>query len=169
MSTSVIVIKRYLTPCGPLLLGEYDNRLCLCDWINRKNRLQIDARITKSLCSKYDEQETELLSKIITLLNQYFEGKEIELNIPLLLVGTDFQKKVWNALMKIPYGETVSYSNLAHKLGCPKSIRAVANAIGANPLSIVVPCHRIIGANGHLTGYAGGLEAKKFLLDLEKR
>ena len=89
-------------------------------------------------------------------------------DIPLLFVGTDFQKRVWKLLLKIPYGQTISYGTMAEKLGNPQAIRAVANANGANAISIFAPCHRVIGSNNSLTGYGGGLNAKKYLLQLEQ-
>ena len=92
-----------------------------------------------------------------------------ETHIVLLPVGTDFQKKVWNELLKIPYGKTVSYGELARRIGVPKAVRAVAAANGANAVSIFIPCHRVIGGDGSLTGYAGGLAVKKLLLDLERK
>ena len=101
-------------------------------------------------------------------LDGYFRQERHSFDVPLLFVGTDFQKAVWQALLTIPYGTTVSYAALAEQLGSPLSVRAVANANGANAISIFVPCHRVIGSDGSLTGYAGGLEAKKFLLALEK-
>lgn len=101
------------------------------------------------------------------LLDEYFSGKVSELQLPLLLVGTEFQKLVWNMLMQILYGRTMSYKELAVKLGKPEAIRAVANAVACNAISIFVPCHRVVGTSGLLTGYNGGLEAKHFLLDLE--
>ena len=88
--------------------------------------------------------------------------------MPLLLVGTDFQRQVWNALLQIPYGTTMSYGALAQRLGSATAVRTVANAVGANAISIFVPCHRVVGSDGMLTGYAGGLEAKRSLLDLEQ-
>jgi methylated-DNA-[protein]-cysteine S-methyltransferase len=102
-------------------------------------------------------------------LDEYFAGKRREFNIPHDLNGTDFQKSVWNELFKIRFGQTISYSLLARKLGNIKTIRAVANANAKNPLSIVVPCHRVIGTGGNLTGYAGGLWRKKWLLDHEQQ
>lgn len=99
----------------------------------------------------------------------YFDGQLIDFDLPLAPRGTVFQRNVWNALCSIPYGATISYLELAHRVGNPKASRAVGLANGANPLSIIVPCHRVIGANGSLTGYGGGLPAKRFLLDLERR
>ena len=100
-------------------------------------------------------------------LREYFDRKRKSFNLQLEIIGTEFQKKVWNELSKIPYGETISYNQLAIKLGDKKSVRAAASANGANPLPIVVPCHRVIGSDGNLVGYGGGLDVKKKLLELE--
>lgn len=100
-------------------------------------------------------------------LEEYFGGQRKVFNLPIGLGGTDFQRKVWLAIGKIPFGQTTTYAKLAEQLGNPAAIRAVGTAIGANPLLIVLPCHRIIGSNGSLTGYAGGLDKKKALLELE--
>lgn len=100
-------------------------------------------------------------------LKQYFAGDLMEFSIPLNASGSDFQKQVWDMLRRIPFGETISYAQLAERLGKPSASRAVGNANGKNPISIIVPCHRVIGANGSLTGYAGGIECKKELLQLE--
>ena len=109
----------------------------------------------------------EVLQSAILQLQQYFSGKRQSFDLKLNPKGTDFQKKVWEELKNIPYGATVSYLELSRKLGDEKAIRAVASANGMNPLWIVVPCHRVIGSDGSLTGYAGGLHRKKWLLDLE--
>lgn len=109
----------------------------------------------------------EVLEDAVYQLHEYFEGKRKNFDIDLNPTGTDFQKKVWNALKEIPYGKTHSYLQLSKILGDPKAIRAVASANGKNPLWIVVPCHRVIGSDGSLTGYAGGLHRKKWLLDHE--
>lgn len=102
-------------------------------------------------------------------LNEYFEGKRRVFDLPLDFCGTDFQKRVWQALLEIPFGETRSYGDLARQLGNASAMRAVGAANGRNPISIVAPCHRVIGASGKLTGFAGGLEAKAFLLKLESQ
>ncbi len=109
----------------------------------------------------------EVLEEAVHEFQEYFEGKRKHFSIRLNPDGTEFQKKVWNALTEIPYGKTVSYMELTKKLGDIKAIRAVAAANGKNPLWIVVPCHRVIGSNGDLTGYAGGLHRKKWLLEHE--
>lgn len=100
-------------------------------------------------------------------LQEYFEGKRTEFNIKLSPEGTDFQKKVWKQLEEIPFGKTATYRQIANQLGNPKVIRAAASANGKNPISIIIPCHRVIGADGSLTGYAGGLHRKKWLLEHE--
>ena len=99
----------------------------------------------------------------------YFAGERTTFDLPLSPRGTDFQRAVWKALCDIPYGETISYAELARRIDRPRAVRAVGLANGANPLSIIVPCHRVIGSNGSLTGYGGGLDAKRWLLDLEQR
>lgn len=113
------------------------------------------------------ESIPELFIEVVMQLNEYFEGSRTHFHFKMNLNGTDFQKKVWNELLKIPYGKTASYQEVTNNLGDPKAIRAVANANGKNPLWIVVPCHRVIGSNGSLTGYAGGLWRKKWLLEHE--
>lgn len=109
----------------------------------------------------------EVLEDAVYQLNEYFEGERTQFDLQLNPTGTDFQKKVWEALLKIPYGKTCSYLELSKTLGDPKAIRAVAAANGKNPLWIIVPCHRVIGSDGSLTGYAGGLHRKKWLLEHE--
>lgn len=101
-------------------------------------------------------------------LDEYFAKERKEFDLPLMFVGTGFQKSVWNALLSIPYGKTESYGALAARLGRPTAVRAVAGANGANAISIIVPCHRVIGSDHSLTGYGGGIEAKKYLLELEQ-
>lgn len=164
----MINISYYKTPFGELILGEYNYQLCLCDWRYRKMRNQVDSRIQKHLKTEYTESETSVLIDTKIQLEEYFSGNRTEFTIPLLLIGTDFQQTVWNQLVEIPYGKTESYLGLSRQLENEKAIRAVASANGANAISILIPCHRIIGSKGELTGYAGGLNAKKSLLTLEK-
>lgn len=113
------------------------------------------------------ENIPSLFTEVVLQLNEYFEGKRTDFTFKMNPKGTDFQKKVWEELLKIPFGKTASYQEITNKLGDPKAIRAVANANGKNPLWIVVPCHRVIGSDGSLTGYAGGLWRKKWLLEHE--
>jgi methylated-DNA-[protein]-cysteine S-methyltransferase len=114
-------------------------------------------------------REGEMVSRIILQIDEYFNKKREIFDLELDLQGTDFQKRVWNELLKIPFGKTMSYKELTIKLGNIKAIRAVAAANGANPVSIIVPCHRVIGSDGSLTGYAGGLWRKKWLLEHESK
>lgn len=116
-----------------------------------------------------EKQETAFLKFVAQQLSEYFEGKRKDFDIPLSLKGTDFQLNVWRALQTIPYGETRSYKQIAEAVGCPKGFRAVGMANNKNPIGIVVPCHRVVGADGGLTGYAGGLDKKQKLLMLERK
>jgi methylated-DNA-[protein]-cysteine S-methyltransferase len=113
------------------------------------------------------ERDDELLADARRQLTEYFAGERTTFDLPLRPAGAPFQRRVWEALLRIPYGETASYGELARGLGHPTAARAVGAANGRNPIAIVVPCHRVIGSNGSLTGYAGGLECKRALLDLE--
>ena len=115
-----------------------------------------------------EEGLTALLERASRQLEEYFAGKRKQFDLPLSLRGTEFQRQVWAALRDIPYGETRSYGQIAQAVGRPKAVRAVGMANHRNPISIIVPCHRVVGADGSLTGYGGGLENKKFLLALER-
>ena len=115
------------------------------------------------------QNELPLILLVKTQLDEYFLGNRKVFDIPLALVGTEFQQKVWNELLKIPYGRTVSYLDMAKTLGDEKVIRAAASANGKNPVMIIVPCHRVVGNDGKLVGYAGGLSTKKWLLDHENK
>jgi methylated-DNA-[protein]-cysteine S-methyltransferase len=157
----------FKTPFGELILGSADHKLCLCDWRFRKMRASIDKRIEEGTEAMYVEEDSEVIEEARNQLTQYFSGVRTEFDLPLLLIGTPFQKQVWNELLQIPYGKTDSYAGLSSRLGNKGAIRAVASANGANAISIIVPCHRVLGSDGSLTGYAGGLEAKKKLLQLE--
>lgn len=165
-----IFTQQYHSPCGDLLLASFDNKLCLCDWLNGKRDKEIMAkRFESALCAELINSSSEVTRAAACELNEYFAGKRTMFDIPLLMIGTDFQKSVWNALLSISYGTVKSYGELAEQIGNPKAVRAVGAANGANSISIFIPCHRVIGKNHSLTGYAGGLDAKKYLLDLEHK
>ncbi|MFP4471167.1 MAG: methylated-DNA--[protein]-cysteine S-methyltransferase [Bacteroidales bacterium] len=164
---NIVYIKYHSTPFGELIIGVSGDALCLCDWRYRKMRNTIDNRLKKWLDAEYREADHPLISETISQLSEYFSGRRQSFQIPLTFAGSAFQQEVWQQLLKIPYGKTVTYMELARKLGNEKSVRAVAAANGANAISIVVPCHRVTGSNGELTGYAGGLAAKRKLLELE--
>ena len=147
----------YTYPVGTMGIAEDNGALCRV-FFGREKAL-----------SGFDVAETLLIKKAAVQLEEYFEGKRKSFNLPLALRGTDFQMAVWEALQTIPAGETRSYKEVAALIGNPKAVRAVGMANNRNPVVIIVPCHRVIGGDGSLTGYGGGLPAKQFLLDLEKR
>jgi methylated-DNA-[protein]-cysteine S-methyltransferase len=163
-----IKIEYFKTPFGELVLGEYNMKLCLCDWRFRKMRDSIDRKIQTALNAEWVEKKSVIIEETKRQLNQYLNQDRSDFDIPLCLVGTDFQKRVWNALLKIPHGKTMTYSALSKQLGDINAIRSVASANGANPIAIIIPCHRIIGSDGSMVGYAGGIDVKKRLLQLEK-
>jgi methylated-DNA-[protein]-cysteine S-methyltransferase len=164
-----INIQRHQTDIGELILGSFRGRLCLLDFRSGETRRIADGRIKKALDAEFVERDDEILERATKQIDEYFKGNRKEFDIPLLLVGTDFQRRVWKALMKVPYGVTSTYGQIAKDIGSPKAVRAVGNANRANPISIIVPCHRIIGSNGQLVGYGGGLAVKRRLLKLEQR
>lgn len=164
---NVITICQYNSPCGVLMLGSFGDKLCLCDWQVERHRNHVDNRLKRILNAEFEEGLSSVIEIAIGQLDEYFAGKRTEFDVPLLFVGTDFQKKVWNYLLGIPFGETISYGEMAAKIGMPKAVRAVANANGANSMSIFAPCHRVIGSDGSLTGYGGGVKTKEYLLSLE--
>ena len=162
-----INIQYFKTAIGELILGSFDQKLCLLDFRYRKMRSAVDSRIKRGLHSAFKEQDDSLLDTTRIQLTEYLAGKRSEFDIPILMVGTEFQKSVWHALQKVPYGTTLTYLQLAKEINNEKAVRAVANANGANALALLIPCHRIIGSNGELVGYGGGLPVKKRLLKLE--
>lgn len=154
--------KKMKSPVGKLTLIASDKGLAAVLWENdRPDRVKVH--------SDHEDNRHPVLLKAEKQLNEYFKGERDSFDIELDFVGTDFQKKVWAALLTIPFGETRSYGELASKLGDKNASRAVGSANGKNPISIICPCHRVIGASGKLTGFAGGLEAKAFLLALEDK
>ena len=163
-----INIQYYKTKIGELILGSFDGRLCLLDYRYRRMRATVDNRIKKGLEADFVEKNDDVLSKAIVQLDEYLNGDRTSFDIPVLVVGTDFQKSVWEALMKIPYGKTASYLDIAKFINKKKAVRAVASANGANSISLIIPCHRVIGSNGELVGYGGGVPVKKRLLKLEQ-
>ena len=163
-----INIKYYKTKVGELILGSFDSKLCMLDWKYRRMRTTVDNRLRNGLKAEYVENGDEIIDKAIEQLAEYLRGDRNKFDIPLLMVGTEFQKSVWNALMKVPYGLTSTYLQLAENINNKKAVRAVASANGANAISLIIPCHRIIGSDGALVGYAGGLPVKKRLLELEQ-
>ncbi|MGC6371580.1 methylated-DNA--[protein]-cysteine S-methyltransferase [Pseudomonas sp. K2I15] len=149
------------SPVGQLTLVARDGKLTAILWEKeRPNRVRLGAL--------QEANNSPVLQETERQLKEYFAGTRNRFELELDFAGTDFQKKVWQALLTIPFGETRSYSQIAAQIGNPKAVRAVGAANGRNPISIVAPCHRVIGASGGLTGFAGGLEAKQYLLALEE-
>lgn len=163
-----IQIQYYATSYADFMLGTFEDQICLLDFRDRKARAAVDKRLQKGLGAEYVEQDHPLLQATRQQIQEYLLGQRQVFTLPLLMVGTDFQKKVWHALLQIPYGETRSYLSLAQSIGIEKAVRAVANANGANAMSLIIPCHRIIGSQGQPVGYAGGIALKQRLLALEK-
>lgn len=157
----VYVHKIVKTPVGALTLVASDKGLAAILWENDKpGRVRLDIG--------REDKKHAVIAEAERQLKEYFAGTRNRFDLPLDFTGTPFQKKVWQALCRIPFGETRSYADIAKEVGSPKAVRAVGSANGKNPISIVAPCHRVIGKNGKLTGFAGGLEVKAFLLGLEK-
>ncbi len=148
------------TPIGHLLLAADEGGLRHVDFPRHDQAARIGAGWLRG---------RRLLGAAIEQLGAYFSGRLLDFDLPLAARGTDFRKVVWNQLLRIPYGETISYGELARRIGDPGASRAVGAANGANPLPIIVPCHRVIGSNGKLTGFGGGLAVKQWLLDHERR
>ena len=145
----------YQTKISPLLLIEDKETLC-------------GLYFNSVMPSGCEQRETNFLKKVEKELSEYFSGKRKFFDIPLSIKGTAFQKEVWNALQTIPYGETRSYKDIANQIGCYNGFRAVGMANHNNPISIIIPCHRVISASGKLTGYAGGIDIKEKLIKLER-
>ena len=162
-----INIQYFNSSCGLFVLASFGDKLCLCDWSNNPCAERNKRRIERYLNASFKIETTSVLEEAKRQLDGYFAGNRKAFTIPLHLVGTDFQQQVWNELLNIPYGATISYKEIAQNIGKPKAVRAVAGAIGANGVSILIPCHRVIGSDKSLTGYAGGLKAKKMLLQIE--
>ena len=162
--------KKIITPIGVMIAMATDEAICLLDFSDSKTLL-IDQAIAMQHFKITDDEEkdTPLLLELAHQLNEYFAKERKEFTLPIEFIGTSFQEEVWRVLQTIPYGETRTYKEQAIVVGNPKGVRAVANANAKNRISIIVPCHRVIGTNGTLTGYAGGLDRKMFLLDLERQ
>ncbi|GJM22665.1 MAG: 6-O-methylguanine DNA methyltransferase [Planctomycetota bacterium] len=160
-------VTRLSTPLGPLIAGCTDEHLVLLEFADRRGLPAQLATLAKRLGAVFVPGESALLERTGTQVHEWFANTRAEFELPVHAPGTPFQEAVWTALRAIPRGSTVSYGQLAQTLDRPKAVRAVAAANGANRLAILIPCHRVIGADGSLTGYAGGLWRKQRLLELE--
>ena len=164
----IITVTRVLTPLGPMLAGATDEGICLLEFTDRRMLETQISRLKKYLKAEVVAGEHPLFVQLDAQLKAYFEGKRKDFDLPMDLPGTAFQQRVWQELLRIPSGKTRSYKEQATNIGNPKAVRAVAKANGDNRISIIIPCHRVIGSDGELTGYGGGLWRKKWLLDHEK-
>ncbi len=164
---TVVHVQYYISPCGEIVLASVEDGLCLCDWKEHPCAEKNIRRLVRVLNAEFVVETSAVLEKAKTQLDEYFAGVRKSFDLPLAFVGTDFQKCVWSAILEIPYGETRSYKEIAMKVDNLKGVRAVAQAIGANGICIIVPCHRVIGSDCSLKGFAGGLEVKRILLRIE--
>ncbi|MGH7241805.1 MAG: bifunctional transcriptional activator/DNA repair enzyme AdaA [Phycisphaerales bacterium] len=168
-AAKALVAKWMTTPLGPMLAVACDDGLCLLEFVDRRAIEKQIKVLRRRFNSHVVPGEHAMLDRTQKELERYFAGKSNRLNIPLAAPGTDFQMRVWDALRQIPPGETRSYGQVAKEMGAPTAVRAVARSNGDNRLAIVIPCHRVIGADGSPTGYAGGIWRKEWLLNHEKQ
>ena len=158
----------YPSPFGPIYLKSFQGSIIFCNWMSPDclgKLLKIELIAGNQQTSSED---AGVLNEAIDQLTQYFSGVRKEFDLPLTLIGTEFQKKVWQLLPSVAYGSTISYKELSQRFGNPKAVRAIARACGANPLAIILPCHRIVASGGKVGGYTGGIDKKLALLSLEQ-
>lgn len=167
-SDCVIACTRLPTPLGPVLVGAVDEGICLLEFTDRPMLETQISRLKKRLKTTALPGSSPYFAQLHQQLQEYFEGQRKRFDLPLVVPGTEFQQMVWEQLQKIPHGSTRSYAEQARHIGNPSAVRAVAKANGDNRISILIPCHRVIGTDGSLTGYGGGLWRKKRLLEIEQ-
>jgi AraC family transcriptional regulator of adaptative response/methylated-DNA-[protein]-cysteine methyltransferase len=163
----LISTTRIFTPLGPMLAAATDDGICLLEFVDRRMLETEIESLSRLLKAKFVPGSSKHFDRLNVQLEEYFSGNRKEFDVPLVLPGTPFQKKVWAGLQAIPYGSTRSYKEQAEATGLPSAVRAVAKANGDNRIAILIPCHRVIGANGELVGYGGGVWRKQYLLKLE--
>ncbi len=164
---TIVTVTRIPTPLGPLVAGVTGGAIVLLEYADRRMLPTQFKQLTTALSCVFVPGENLLLTELASQLSAYFEGERAEFDLPLSTSGTDFQERVWAALREIPWGVTRSYADVARTIGQPTAVRAVARANGDNRIGILIPCHRVIGSDGKLTGYGGGLWRKKRLLEIE--
>jgi AraC family transcriptional regulator, regulatory protein of adaptative response / methylated-DNA-[protein]-cysteine methyltransferase len=168
-SNTMIKLTTLETPLGEMVAGATEDGICLLEYNDRKSLPSEYEDIERFLETTFKSGRNKHLKLLKKQLKEYFKGQRKEFTLPLVTPGTEFQNAVWKELLNIPFGETRSYRNQAEAMKKPDSARAVANANSANRIAILIPCHRVIGSDGHLTGYGGGLKRKKWLLDHERK
>jgi len=164
----VITVTRMLTPLGPMLAGATDEGICLLEFVDRRMLETQIKQLKKYLHAELVPGNNKYFDELSYQLKEYFDGERKVFDVPLHFLGTEFQLQVWIELQKIPYGKSRSYKEQAIAINNPKAVRAVARANGENRIAIIIPCHRVIGNNGELVGYGGGIWRKQYLLNLEK-
>jgi AraC family transcriptional regulator of adaptative response/methylated-DNA-[protein]-cysteine methyltransferase len=167
-STKVLVVNRIVSPLGPMVVGVFDEMLCLLEFSDRRMSEAQVRKLQRRLACAIAPGEHDLMATVELQLKEYFGGARREFNLPLFSPGTPFQERVWEELRLIPYGETITYGQQAARIARPQAVRAVARANGDYRIGIIIPCHRVVGSDGELTGYGGGLWRKRYLLDLER-
>lgn len=165
----MLYLKQFETPLGLMVAAADEEGLSLLGFADGKRLLYDKSKISEHLNDEFVDGENSIIRRLLDEINEYFSGSRKIFTIPLVLTGTQFQNRVWNNLLKVPYGSTRSYMDETKASGNPASIRAIAGANSKNRISIIIPCHRIIGENGKLTGYSGGLWRKQWLIEHEKR
>jgi len=168
-TSSIILISRLTTPIGPMFVCSTEKGICLLEFVDRRMLETEFKDLQKLLNATIISGENEHIKQVKREIKEYFDGSRRTFEVKLDTPGTDFQKKVWNGLQEIEYGTTTSYQQQAETIQNPKAVRAVASANGFNRVSIIIPCHRVIGKDGNLTGYGGGIERKKWLIEHESR
>ena len=166
---NTITLKKIDTGIGSFIAGVFENKLCLFDFEDRRYIHKILNKKSKQFDANIEYGDDPLFSQLETEIEEYLSNERKEFTLPLDIRGTPFQLKVWNELRKIPYGQTISYSEIAERIDNPNAVRGVGRANGDNNFAIIIPCHRVIDKNGDLRGYGGGLDRKKKLLNLENQ
>jgi AraC family transcriptional regulator of adaptative response/methylated-DNA-[protein]-cysteine methyltransferase len=166
---NIILMNRLTTPLGPMIVCATDEGVCLLEFVDRRMLETEFKDLQKQLNATIIAGENQHIKQARVEMEEYFAGKRTCFSLALHTPGTEFQNLVWDCLKQIPFGQTRSYQQQAEKINCPSAVRAVASANGFNRIAIVIPCHRVIGKNGQLTGYGGGLERKQWLLEHEQR
>ena len=165
---SSIWINRVVTPLGSMIMGVSDQGLCLLEFAERRMLDTQLKRLRQRMGRVFLPGDHPVMQTVKTELDAYFDGSLRQFSVPLQAPGTEFQEAVWNALLKIPYGETTTYGHIAAKIGHGDAVRAVGRANGDNRVAIIIPCHRVVGSDGELTGYGGGLWRKEYLIAMEQ-
>jgi AraC family transcriptional regulator of adaptative response/methylated-DNA-[protein]-cysteine methyltransferase len=164
-----ITFTRFTTPLGPMVAAATEGGLCLLEFVDRRGLEGELTRLGRELRGSVIPGRGPVLEQAVRELEEYFSGARTKFDVPLSASGSDFQRRVWRALTEIPYGETRSYGQVASTVGRSSAVRALGRANGQNRMAIVIPCHRVVGSDGALTGYGGGLWRKRWLLEHERR